>query len=72
MGIVSMTWRCWILGCSVAVANAYHWVSQKQNILHHSNNEDGVARALVKLVLRSAETISRERQFSGWWLIAGQ
>ena len=43
-------------GCSVAVANAYPEVLSKAKYITSSNNEDGVARALVKLVLRSAET----------------
>ncbi len=42
-------------GCSVAVANAYPEVRSKAKHITASNNEDGVARALEKLVLRAAE-----------------
>ena len=43
-------------GCSVAVANAHPEVRSKAKYITASNNEDGVAQALEKLVLRSAET----------------
>jgi len=42
-------------GCSVAVANAYPEVRSKAKYITASNNEDGVAQALEKLVLRRAE-----------------
>ncbi len=42
-------------GCSVAVANAHPEVRSKAKYITASNNEDGVARALEKLVLRRAE-----------------
>ncbi len=42
-------------GCSVAVANAHPEVRSKAKYITASNNEDGVAQALEKLVLRRAE-----------------